>query len=64
MNASAVSLLTFPQQMGAGGTITGSDVPFRPSPQPSYGGFGQTEEEPEPMRYDLNIFPEIIFHLI
>ncbi|MDI1489020.1 MAG: Clathrin light chain [Ramalina farinacea] len=37
-------------QMGAGGTITGSDVPFRPSPQPSYGGFGQTEEEPEPMR--------------
>ena len=37
------------QNMAPGGTITGSDVPFRPQPS-SYGGFGAVEEESEPVR--------------
>ncbi|KAL8793728.1 MAG: hypothetical protein Q9195_003669 [Heterodermia aff. obscurata] len=40
------------EHVAPGGTITGSDVPFRsnvPS-QPSYGAYTEEEEEPEPVR--------------
>lgn len=35
--------------MAPGGTITGTDTPFRPA-QPSSGGFGAGQEELEPIR--------------
>ncbi|KAG8531382.1 uncharacterized protein KY384_003011 [Bacidia gigantensis] len=37
-------------QVGPGGTITGSDLPYRPTQQPSYGGYGQVEEDSEPIK--------------
>ncbi|KAL8940281.1 MAG: hypothetical protein Q9216_002893 [Gyalolechia sp. 2 TL-2023] len=37
-------------QMGPGGTITGSNLPYQPSHQQSYSGFAEPEEEPEPIR--------------
>lgn len=39
------------QQVGPGGTITGSGAPFQPSqPQTSYSNYGVPEEESEPVR--------------
>ncbi|KAL8829452.1 MAG: hypothetical protein Q9170_006160 [Blastenia crenularia] len=38
------------QQMAPGGTITGSNLPYQPSHQPSYSGYAEPEEEPEPIR--------------
>ncbi|KAI4206274.1 MAG: hypothetical protein LQ346_001170 [Caloplaca aetnensis] len=38
------------QQLGPGGTITGSNLPYQPSHQPSYSGYAEPEEEPEPIR--------------
>lgn len=40
------------QNVGPGGTITGSSLPFQPArSQPSYGGYGApAEEETEPIR--------------
>lgn len=42
----------FIQNIGPGGTITGSNLPFQPAqPQSSYGGYGApVEEETEPIR--------------
>ncbi|KAL8721204.1 MAG: hypothetical protein Q9225_002053 [Loekoesia sp. 1 TL-2023] len=37
-------------QIGPGGTITGSNLPYQPSHQPSYSGYAEPEEEPEPIR--------------
>ncbi|KAL9576543.1 MAG: hypothetical protein Q9212_007008, partial [Teloschistes hypoglaucus] len=37
-------------QMGPGGTITGSSLPYRPNQQSSYSGYQEPEEEPEPIR--------------
>ncbi|KAL8867133.1 MAG: hypothetical protein Q9174_005859 [Haloplaca sp. 1 TL-2023] len=37
-------------QMGPGGTITGSTLPYQPPKQSSYSGFAEPEEEPEPIR--------------
>ncbi|KAI4108285.1 MAG: hypothetical protein L6R37_001158 [Teloschistes peruensis] len=37
-------------QMGPGGTITGSNLPYRPTQQSSYSGYQEPEEEPEPIR--------------
>ncbi|KAL9603914.1 MAG: hypothetical protein Q9219_000852 [cf. Caloplaca sp. 3 TL-2023] len=36
-------------QMGPGGTITGSNLPYQP-PQSSYSSYAEPEEEPEPIR--------------
>ncbi|KAL8969426.1 MAG: hypothetical protein Q9197_004355, partial [Variospora fuerteventurae] len=38
------------EQLGPGGTITGSNLPYQPSHQPSYSGYAEPEEEPEPIR--------------
>ncbi|KAL6716823.1 Clathrin light chain [Lecanora helva] len=39
------------QQVGPGGSITGTSLPFQPSqPQPSYSNYGVPEEESEPVR--------------
>ncbi|KAL8907447.1 MAG: hypothetical protein Q9207_001417 [Kuettlingeria erythrocarpa] len=38
------------QQLGPGGTITGSNLPYQPPHQPSYSGYAEPEEEPEPIR--------------
>ena len=43
-------MLIFNQQVGTGGTITGSDIPLSSTPQPSYAGFSQIEEDSEPIR--------------
>ncbi|KAI4166991.1 MAG: hypothetical protein LQ343_007575 [Gyalolechia ehrenbergii] len=46
-----VALISLGQQMGPGGTITGSNLPYQPSQQQqSYSGFAEPEEEPEPIR--------------
>ncbi|KAL8686206.1 MAG: hypothetical protein Q9218_007274, partial [Villophora microphyllina] len=37
-------------QMGPGGTITGSGLPYRPNQPSSYSGYNEPEEEPEPIR--------------
>ncbi|KAL9029528.1 MAG: hypothetical protein Q9196_002242 [Gyalolechia fulgens] len=37
-------------QMGPGGTITGSNLPYHPPQQQTYSGFAEPEEEPEPIR--------------
>ncbi|KAL8951048.1 MAG: hypothetical protein Q9183_007485, partial [Haloplaca sp. 2 TL-2023] len=37
-------------QMGPGGTITGSTLPYQPPKPSSYSGFAEPEEEPEPIR--------------
>ncbi|KAI4250578.1 MAG: hypothetical protein L6R40_000178 [Gallowayella cf. fulva] len=38
------------EQMGPGGTITGSNVPYRPQQQSTYSGYQEPEEEAEPVR--------------
>ncbi|KAI4186662.1 MAG: hypothetical protein L6R41_003336 [Letrouitia leprolyta] len=37
-------------QIGPGGTITGSNLPYQPARQQSYSGYAEPEEEPEPIR--------------
>ncbi|KAI4121158.1 MAG: hypothetical protein LQ341_007443, partial [Variospora aurantia] len=49
-NEVCVWLIVFEQQLGSGGTITGSNLPYQPSHQPSYSGYAEPEEEPEPIR--------------
>ncbi|KAL8776547.1 MAG: hypothetical protein Q9213_008230, partial [Squamulea squamosa] len=38
------------EQMGPGGTITGSNLPYQPRQPQSYSGYQEPEEEPEPVR--------------
>ncbi|KAI4143063.1 MAG: hypothetical protein L6R39_004714 [Caloplaca ligustica] len=38
------------EQMGPGGTITGSNLPYHPPQQSSYSRYAEQEEEPEPIR--------------
>ncbi|KAI4133281.1 MAG: hypothetical protein LQ338_000339 [Usnochroma carphineum] len=38
------------EQMGPGGTITGSNLPYQPPHQPSHSAYAEPEEEPEPIR--------------
>ncbi|KAL8801964.1 MAG: hypothetical protein Q9200_006756 [Gallowayella weberi] len=38
------------EQMGPGGTITGSNLPYRPQQPSAYSGYQEPEEEPEPVR--------------
>ncbi|KAL8726498.1 MAG: hypothetical protein Q9181_006027, partial [Wetmoreana brouardii] len=38
------------EQMGPGGTITGSNLPYHPPQSSSYSGYREPEEEPEPVR--------------
>ncbi|KAL8945644.1 MAG: hypothetical protein Q9222_007847, partial [Ikaeria aurantiellina] len=38
------------QQMGPGGTITGSNLPYQPSQPSTYSSYREPEEEPEPIR--------------
>ncbi|CAL8581026.1 Clathrin light chain [Xanthoria parietina] len=37
------------EQMGPGGTITGSNLPYQPRQPPSYSGYQEPEEEAEPV---------------